>query len=119
MQWLKRCTLLIAAAAAGQSADMNPLGISEFRIHQTASELHIVALDWGKAQVGELSLRVHDTGRNLTVEVRGEKAWHQSSGLAPLHLPLLSRKARGDLNAFLLDSHVSTALQKWGIAVGP
>ena len=108
-------TLPPAASHGGTDS----LGISEFRIDQTPSELRIVGLDSGKAPVGTLRLKVNGLRRELRVEVGGRKAWHKSQGQASLHLPLLSRGSMADVNAFLRDSGVSSALQEWGITVGP
>ena len=121
MKQVNRSVLALAALlplAISQTSLTNNLGIAEFRIHETVDELHISGLDSARVEVAKLSLKRSGIGRNLAVEVRGQKAWHESRGFAPLHLPLPSRKDRGELNAFLLDAHVSSILQKWGIAVG-
>lgn len=121
MKQVKRCIWAVASVlplALGQTAVTNNLGISEFRVSETTTELHIGGLDLAGVEVAKLTLTAGATGRSLSVDVRGQKAFHESRGFAPLRLPPLSRKDRSDLNAFLLDSHVSSALEKWGIAVG-
>jgi hypothetical protein len=119
MKLVNRFILIMAAAAsaASQTSVTNRIGISRFRISETATELNIKGLDEAGAEVARLDLKVTDTGRNLLVEVRGQKAFHESRGLAPLHLPLLSRKDRSDLNTFLQDSHVASALEKRGVFI--
>ncbi len=73
------------ASAASYATNARRLGISELHINKTSSELQIVGLNSGKAQVAKLSLWRSGSGRKLTVKVRGQKARHESTGLAPLH----------------------------------
>lgn len=117
---------LCAAACSGVvPVPTNSLGITDFRITETSTGVHIVGVNAQQAKVGELTLtlgefddpdygRVH--GRILSVGVGEKLSTHQSEGTPALNLPLFPKAEDEDFNSFLLDPHVLSVMAKWGVA---
>lgn len=110
------------------STGNDALGIVEFQVAQTATALEIQGLDAQQSVVGHLVLSLGSVnlaeeglagdGRALMIEVKGRKAEHKSVGMTPLALPLFDAEGE-DLNTFLVDAHVASALATWGVTFVP
>ena len=103
------------------------LGISEFRVNETAARLEITGVDAQGAVIGHLELtlgtfvREDDgrlvAGRKMTVKVGDKQVEHQSEGFETLALPLMQRDEDRPLKVFLSDAHVARPLERWGIGL--
>ena len=107
----------------------NPqLGIAEFKITETATELHIAGVDAKGNVVGHIDVErgkislppegnegtaADVVGRKFTIDVLGTTGEYQGGGIEnPLNLPAAPA---GPVSTFLHDSHVEPVLARWGI----
>jgi hypothetical protein len=121
---LVACLLVAGCAEQPVEHGNAALGVSDFVVRATASELDIAGTDPQGTVLTRFHLRTGmvtpedwDTptlGRELSFEIMG-KAYRPfaSAGLAPLALPLT---ADPYLNTFVLDRFVAPILTRWGIA---
>jgi hypothetical protein len=120
--------MLLVGACSTEAPGPSPttgnaeLGIVEFRVTETRAEREVIGVDANGATVGRAHLRIGfveipdielaGMGRDLEVNVNGERASHVSVGFAPLSLPYLET---AELNTFLLDPYVAHVLAGWQI----
>jgi hypothetical protein len=129
---MKLTLLLTCFAIACNTAEPAPtlssgarsLGIATLDVNDSADRLSIRGLDADGATVAQLDLAVGPflmtlddqprqvVGRQLTVEVLGKTAKHESEGLATLQLPLHEIT----MKAFMLDPQVASALAQHGVS---
>jgi hypothetical protein len=99
------------------------LGVADFAVRATASELDVVGTDSAGAVLARLQLRTGTvtpedwgaptTGRELRFEILGNAyPPFVSAGLAPLSLPLTGNAY---LNTFVIDPFVAQQLDHWGV----
>src|SRR5262245_9999661 len=106
------CALVVAAC---QEEGVRPAPDAlVIEAHRGPTGVEVTARDVSGVQVAALILNVSSTGRSLVVDVGGRQIEHESTGLAPLRLPLLD--GADDINAFLSDPRVGAALAPWGVA---
>jgi hypothetical protein len=118
--------LVVVGCAEPPTHGNAALGVADFAVRSTASELDIAGADAQGTVLAHLHLRIGmvtpeewdtpTTGRELSLEIMGKLyPPFASAGLAPLMLPL-TRDPR--LDTFVLDPFVAQVLSDRGIAFG-
>jgi hypothetical protein len=105
------------------------LELSDVAVTDTANTREIRGVDAMGATVGVATLRhghftMADDGREvdglqMTVDVEGEVVTHESEGFDKLALPLFRHPRQQNLNVFLADSRVASALASWNVTFEP
>lgn len=131
-KWLPAWLCLVAMVGCDDTSEpvVGPaaeLGIVRFDVRSTPTRLEIDGLDADGQRVGHLALEIGTFaleedgrtvyGRRMDVEVIGRAVHHESEGMVPLQLPLLSADELRDVNVFITDPHVYPLLAARGIAL--
>src|ERR1700704_3421972 len=118
--------VVVAGCSGGGETGNAALGIVQFQVTLSATELHVVGLDAQGTQVAALALvkghvsipseGMEGEGQTLSVNLRGQEMEHSGLGTGAVKLP-----STGDHNMdlFLTDPHVAPLLAERGISLAP
>jgi hypothetical protein len=120
-----------AGTAASLPTGNAALGISSFRVTETPRSIEVAGLDESQQTIGRIYVQTGPftiakdyaedgiardvDGRKIVMEYRSTRLDHQSEGYLPLNLPLVTMEQYALLNAFLIDPHLTVALDKWDV----